>query len=69
MRPVPAFAFLSLLIFAQVPQGFGARPAASVLIRTVKSDKYDRYLADVWVGETYLNQKLIDKGLAVRVSE
>ena len=40
-----------------------------VLIKTVKSDKYDRYLADVWVGETYLNQKLIDAGLAVRVSE
>ena len=41
----------------------------SILIKTVKSDKYDRYLADVWVGETYLNQKLIDEGLAVRVSE
>ncbi len=46
----------------------GAKPS-SVLIKTVKSDKYDRYLADVWVGETYLNQKLIDQGLAVRVSE
>ena len=46
----------------------GAKPS-SVLIKTVRSDKYDRYLADVWVGETYLNQKLIDKGLAVRVSE
>ena len=43
--------------------------AIPVLIRTVKSDKYDRYLADVWVGETYLNQKLLDRGLAVRVSE
>jgi len=42
---------------------------APVLIKTVKSDKYDRYLADVWVGETYVNQKLIDKGLAVKVSE
>ena len=41
----------------------------SILIKTVKSDKYDRYLADVWVGDTYLNQKLIDEGLAVRVSE
>ena len=41
----------------------------SILIKTVKSDKYDRYLADVWVGGTYLNQKLIDEGLAVRVSE
>jgi len=46
----------------------GTKPS-SVLIKTVRSDKYDRYLADVWVGETYLNQKLIDQGLAVRVSE
>ncbi len=45
------------------------RKRAPILIRTVKSDKYDRYLADVWVGETYVNQKLIDKGLAVKVSE
>ena len=47
----------------------GEAISAPVLIRTVKSDKYDRYLADVWVGETYLNQKLIDKGLAVKVNE
>ncbi len=40
-----------------------------VLIRTVKSDKYDRYLVDVWVGETYINQALIDEGLAAAVSE
>ena len=41
----------------------------SILIKTVKSDKYDRYLADVWVSDTYLNQKLIDSDLAVKVSE
>ena len=29
----------------------------------------DRYLADVWAGDTYLNQKLIDEGLAALVSE
>ncbi len=46
-----------------------AQASNRVLIKTVKSDKYDRYLADVWVGETYLNQELIDKGLAVRVTE
>jgi len=40
-----------------------------ILIKTVKSDKYDRYLADVWAGDKYLNQELIDKGLAVRASE
>ena len=40
-----------------------------VLIQTVKSDKYDRYLADIWVDGTCINQKLIDQGLAVRVSE
>jgi len=42
---------------------------SSVIITSTKSDKYDRYLADIWIGETYLNQKLIDTGLAVRVSE
>lgn len=29
-----------------------------------KSDKYDRYLADVFIEEEYLNQKLLDEGLA-----
>ena len=36
----------------------------TLTIVTSKSDKYDRYLADVWVGEEYLNQKLLDEGLA-----
>ena len=40
-----------------------------VLIRTTKSDKYDRYLADVWVAGQYLNQALLDEGLAVQVNE
>jgi endonuclease YncB( thermonuclease family) len=61
-----------------------------VLIRTVKSDKYDRYLADVWVALVpneqerlrqepavpvradsyiYVNQELLDEGLAVRFEE
>ena len=51
-----------------------AKAGNRVLIKTIKSDKYDRYLADVFIpspsnGYIYLNQKLIDEGLAVRVSE
>ncbi|MFH1800296.1 MAG: thermonuclease family protein [Candidatus Omnitrophota bacterium] len=43
-------------------------------IKTVKSDKYDRYLGDVFVEQKngsnlYLNNELIEKGHAVRVSE
>lgn len=45
------------------------RFAKEVVITSTKSDKYDRYLADVWIGETYLNQKLIDEGLAMRIPE
>ena len=40
-----------------------------IIITSTKSDKYDRYLADIWIDDLFLNQKLIDKGLAVRVSE
>ncbi|HBR15526.1 MAG TPA: hypothetical protein DD723_08315 [Candidatus Omnitrophica bacterium] len=37
-----------------------------ILLRTHLSDKYDRPLADIWLGEeeTYLNQLLLDQGLA-----
>lgn len=35
-----------------------------VLIRAVKSDKYDRYLADVFVDEVYVNQQLVSRNLA-----
>jgi len=38
-----------------------------VLIKTSKSDKYDRYLADVFVNKIYVNQKLVDEGYAMRV--
>ncbi len=41
--------------------------SGQILLRTVKSDKYDRYLADVWIDGTWVNQELIDKRLAVRV--
>lgn len=40
---------------------------APVMITSSRSDKYDRYLADVWARETYVNQELLDKGLAVAV--
>ena len=38
-----------------------------IIIRSSKSDKYDRYLADVFYGkdEKFLNQQLLDEGLAV----
>ena len=42
---------------------------SNVLIRTHRSDKYDRYLADVFVDGDYVNQKLVDEGLAFLVSE
>ena len=38
--------------------------AQTITIVTYKSDKYDRYLADVWIGEKFLNQQLLDEGLA-----
>jgi micrococcal nuclease len=46
----------------------------SLLIKTSKSDKYDRYLADIHIANKngdvqYLNGLLIEKGLAVRVRE
>ena len=42
-----------------------------IVIRSSKSDKYDRYLADVFYGkdETFINQQLIDEGLAVEYKE
>lgn len=39
-----------------------------VLIKTAKSDKYDRYLADVFVDGHYVNQELLDRELAEKVS-
>ena len=40
-----------------------------VLVRTHVSDKYDRYLADIFVSGEYINQKLVEEGLAVPVPE
>ncbi len=54
----------------------------TILVRTVKSDKYDRYLADIFIDQSsqtadrglkgnsnflYVNQKLVDDGFAVIV--
>lgn len=41
----------------------------TILIKTTKSDKYDRYLADVWAGGIHLNQALLTKGLAKKAAE
>ena len=41
--------------------------SATLVIRTAKSDKYDRYLADLFVEDHYLNQELNDQGHAVTV--
>lgn len=38
-----------------------------ILIRTHLTDRYDRFLADVWAGPTYLNNALLEKELAVTV--
>lgn len=40
-----------------------------LLIKSTKDDNYGRYLVDLWAGDTYLNQKLIDKRLAIWVPE
>ncbi|MFA5167768.1 MAG: DUF1016 N-terminal domain-containing protein [Candidatus Omnitrophota bacterium] len=53
-------------------RGTQAKAGALVLIKTFKSDKYDRYLADVFLSdakgqEDYLNNQLLEKGYAVIV--
>jgi hypothetical protein len=45
------------------------RGASPILIRAVKSDKYDRYLADVFVNGEYVNQELVEEGLAVAIQD
>ncbi len=37
---------------------------SSILIATAKSDKFDRYLVDVWAGDLYVNQMLVEGGYA-----
>ncbi len=45
------------------------KDAPYIMITSTRSDKYDRYLADLWVGDTFINQKLLDKKHAVRMRE
>lgn len=40
------------------------KAAKDVVIMSSRSDKYDRYLADVWIDNVYLNQLLVDQGYA-----
>jgi len=40
------------------------RKSNAIVLTTSKSDKYDRYLADIYLGDTYINQRLLDEGLA-----
>ncbi len=35
-----------------------------VVLTTSRSDKYDRYLTDLYAGEVYINQLLLDQGFA-----
>lgn len=37
---------------------------SEIIVTTTKPDKYDRYLSDLWIGETNLNKLLLSKGLA-----
>jgi endonuclease YncB( thermonuclease family) len=41
----------------------------TLLIKTSKSDKYDRYLADIWANQTYVNQELLKNGLAAAMKD
>jgi len=43
------------------------KEADSIILHTTRSDKYDRYLADVFIGEdTFLNNLLLEKEFASR---
>lgn len=35
-----------------------------IVVTTTKPDKYDRYLSDIWIGDTNLNQLLLESGHA-----
>ena len=44
------------------------KEADTIILHTTRSDKYDRYLADVFLSdEVFLNNLLLEKGYAVRV--
>ena len=41
------------------------RRNAQIIIGTSKADKFDRYLADIWADQKYINQQLVKAGHAV----
>jgi endonuclease YncB( thermonuclease family) len=50
------------------------RVASEIVLTSSRSDKYDRYLADVYYvdakgNEQYLNNQILENGYAVRVHE
>jgi len=40
------------------------KQADEIVVKTYWEDKFGRYLVDVWVDDEYLNQTLLDNGLA-----
>lgn len=46
-----------------------SREYLPIVLRTVKSDKYDRYLADIFLNGEYVNQRLVDEGHALIVAD
>jgi endonuclease YncB( thermonuclease family) len=57
-------------------KGVSLKEASQIILRSSRSDKYDRYLADIFipsptpgVGEVFLNNLLLEKGHAVRWEE
>lgn len=48
----------------------GLLPAGTgVLVKSHKTDIYGRFVADIFLGDEYLNQRLLEDGLAVRMKE
>jgi len=43
------------------------RDDKAIIVKTSKTDKYDRYLADIYQNTLYLNQLLLDENHAIRV--
>ena len=39
--------------------------ADDMIVKTHREDKFGRTLADIWIDDEYLNQRLLDEGLAV----
>jgi len=52
---------------AGAPTSTRGETVPSLLIKTHLTDKYDRYISDVFIDKMYVNNKLLEEGLAVRV--